>query len=75
MIQGAPVIDKDLYDQDQELTTREAAAVAKLNRRTIVAWINRGFLPATKRPGLKGHYRVLWKDLHQVLHAPAVPKN
>lgn len=68
------MIDKNLYPQDEELTTTAAAAAAKLNRRTIVAWIHKGNLPATKRPGEKGHYRILWSELYKVLTRPAVPK-
>lgn len=68
------MIDPNLYPQDEELTTRDAAAAAKKDRRTIVAWIHRGILPAMRNPGARGHYRVLWADLYKVLHTPAVPK-
>lgn len=68
------MIDRNKYPENYELTTREAADAAKRNRRTIVAWIHRGELPAMKNPGARGHYRVLWKDLWQALHTPAVPK-
>ena len=68
------MIDKNRYDPDQELTTKEAAEEAKIDRRTIVAWIHRGDLKATRRPGKRGHYRVLWGDLYAALHKPAVPK-
>ena len=69
------MINRNLYLDDEELDTRQAAAVAKKDRRTIVAWIHKGFLPALKNPGARGHYRVRWIDLYQVLHAPAVPKD
>jgi hypothetical protein len=75
MISEAPVVDKNLYSDDQELTTLECAAVAELNRRTIVAWIQRGDLPATQRPGKRGHYRVLWHDLYAALNRRVVPKD
>lgn len=68
------MIDKDKYDPDRELTTLEAAEEAKVDRRTIVAWIHMGDLKATRRPGLRGHYRVQWSDLYAALHKPAVPK-
>lgn len=68
------MIDPNKYDQDQELTTRQAATEAKIDRRTIVAWIHRGELAATQRPGKRGHYRIRWGDLYQALHKPAVPK-
>ncbi len=67
------MIDKDKYDPFHELTTAEAAAEAKNDRRTIVAWIRRGDLPATRRPGLRGHYRIRWCDLYEALHKPARP--
>lgn len=69
------MIDSNLYPEDEELTTHQAAAAAKRNRRTIVAWIHRGDLPAMKNPGARGHYRIIWKDLYRLLHTPAVPKN
>ena len=68
------MVDKHLYPEDAELTTLECAAAADLNRRTIVAWIHRGDLPATRRPGARGHYRVQWKDLYHALHTPVQPK-
>jgi hypothetical protein len=68
-------VDKDLYTPDTELTTQECALVAKNNRRTIVAWIHRGDLKATRRPGLRGHYRVQWQHLYEVLAGkPVSPK-
>lgn len=69
------MIDKNKYLADEELNTRDAAAEAKVDRRTIVAWIHRGILPAYRNPGPRGHYRILWKDLYQVLHTPAVKKD
>lgn len=69
------MIDKAKYDPDEELNTRQAAAEAKVDRRTIVSWIHKGILNAYRNPGLRGHYRVLWKDLYQVLHTPAVPRD
>ena len=68
------MIDPNLYPQDEELTTKQCAAAAKVNRRTIVTWIGKGIIPATRRPGKRGHYRILWQDLHAALHMPAVPK-
>lgn len=66
--------NKDLYPADEELTTLQCAAVARLNRRTIVAWIHRGDLPATRLPGKRGHYRVQWRHLYEVLTTAVVPK-
>lgn len=67
------MIDRNKYEPDRELTTKEAAAEAKIDRRTIVAWIHRGDLPATRRPGKRGHYRVQWGHLYAALHKPAIP--
>jgi hypothetical protein len=69
------MIDPNLYPQDEELNTQQCAAAAKKDRRTIVAWIHRGILPAMRNPGARGHYRVLWGDLYKVLHTPAVPRD
>lgn len=67
------MIDPNLYPGDQELTTTECAEAAKVNRRTIVTWIGKGILPATRRPGKRGHYRVQWRHLYRALHLPAIP--
>lgn len=68
------MIDKDLYSWFEEINTRQAAAAAKVDRRTVVAWITRGNLKAMRNPGKRGHYRILWGDLYELLHTPAVPK-
>lgn len=68
------MIDKNKYNLDEELTTKQAAAEAQVDRRTIVAWIHAAELPATRRPGKRGHYRVLWRDLYEALHRQVVPK-
>ena len=65
------MINVDLYPPDEVLTTAQCAAVANINRRTVVAWIASGVLPATRRPGRRGHYRILWGDFYRVLHTPA----
>jgi hypothetical protein len=67
------VIDPNLYPHDEELTTMQCAAAANVNRRTIVTWIGKGILPATRRPGKRGHYRVQWQHLYRALHLPAIP--
>lgn len=68
------MIDKGQYAWDEEINTKQAAAAAKMDRRTIVAWIHRGILPALRNPGARGHYRIQWGHLYQVLHMPAIPK-
>ena len=74
MVTEDQMIDKNKYDPDHELTTKQAAVEADVDRRTIVAWIHRDELAATKRPGRRGHYRVQWQHLYDLLHKPAVPK-
>ena len=69
------MIDPNLYPPDEMITTNEAAQATGYHRRTIVAWINRRILPATRRPGLRGHYRIKWQDLYSVLHTPAIGKD
>lgn len=68
------MVDKNKYAPGDELTTRLAATEAEVDRRTIVAWIHAGTLRATQRPGKRGHYRVRWADLYEVLHKQVVPK-
>lgn len=65
-------MDLDTYNPDLELSTVECGHIAKRNRRTIVAWIKAGYLPATRLPGKRGHYRIRWEDLNNVLHKPAI---
>lgn len=74
MISEGYMFKPDLYHGEQELTTNECAAAVNMNRRTIVAWIHAGHLPATQLPGKRGHYRVLWKDLCAVRRKPVKPK-
>lgn len=64
-------MERDLYPPGQELTTKQAAEATGYNRRTIVAWVKKKILPATRRPGKRGHYRIVWQDLYEVLHTPA----
>lgn len=64
----------DRYGLEEELTTNQCAQAIGMNRRTIVSWIHAGNLEATRLPGKRGHYRVLWKHLLSVLRRPAKPK-
>lgn len=59
------------YDQDDLLSTNECAALAKVNRRTIVTWIHAGSLEASRLPGKRGHYRVRYGDFDQLINRPA----
>lgn len=57
-----------------ELTVSEASKKAKKHRRTILNWIKNGYLPATRLPGKKGHYRVKEEDLNNLLTNKYYPK-
>ena len=61
------------YDPDDEIGCRDAAAQAGVDPRTIVAWIQRGWLPAMKRPGLRGKYLIKFSDLQKVARKPYKP--
>lgn len=65
------IIREDAYPRDEILTTKQCAQAAGIDRRTVVEWIRKGVLPATRRPGARGHYRITWADLWDVLHTPA----
>lgn len=62
------------YEPDDLLGCREAAEVARVDARTIAAWIRRGWLPAEKRPGLRGRYQIKYRDIVEVVHKPYVPQ-
>ena len=51
-----------------ELTVSQAARLANKHRRTILNWIKQGYLPATRLPGKKGHYRVRLENLKKILN-------
>lgn len=65
------MISEDLYPRHETLTTKQCADASGINRRTVVEWIRTGVLPATRRPGKRGHYRIVWGDFFDVLHTPA----
>lgn len=67
------MIDRNQYPEDEQITTKQAATAIGYNRRTIVTWIREGLLPATRRPGKRGHYRVIWRDVYDLINRPAVP--
>lgn len=58
----------------EELTVSQAAEKAKKHRRTILNWIKSGYLPATRLPGRKGHYRVQESDLQAILSKRFIPE-
>lgn len=64
------VIDRGKYDDDDILTTSQCAKEASINRRTILAWIHRGQLRATRPVGERAHYRIRWVDFWEAMHQP-----
>lgn len=66
MLDGLP----DLPETHQ-LDTSEAALIAGRHRRTIVAWIRQGHLPARRSVGVRGQYRIVYRDLKELLERPA----
>lgn len=60
------------YDADTEIGTSTAALIADVNRRTILNWCRQGYLPSTQRPGPRGQYLIVIKDLIDVLTKPGV---
>lgn len=57
-----------------QLTTKECGTIAGRHPRTIVTWIRTGLLPARQMPGIRGQYRILFKDLRAVLEKIYVPQ-
>lgn len=55
------------------LSTTQAAAIAQRHQRTIVAWIQKGKLPALKMPGGRGAYVIEEDDLRALLDAMYTP--
>lgn len=55
------------YPDTHQLDTHEAGAIAGRHRRTIVAWIKEGHLPARRGPGVRGRYRIIYGDLRKLL--------
>lgn len=54
-------------DNSDELTTKQAALMARVHNRTIITWIQRRWLPAKRRPGLRGRYIISKKELKALL--------
>lgn len=52
----------------QWLTTGEAARLCAVERDTVLKWIKRGRLPASRTPG--GHHRIARQDLQRLLRLP-----
>lgn len=62
------------YGPDDLLNATQAATVAGVDRRTIIAWIHNGWLVGMKHPGSRGRYLVKYSDLVDVAYRRYVPK-
>lgn len=59
---------------EQPLSTKEAGVIAGKHKRTIVAWIRKGLLPAMKLPGKRGPYLINREDLERTVATLTTPK-
>ena len=59
-----------VYDADQVIGSATAGAIANRNRRTIINWCQKGYLPSTQIGGEKGQYEIVIGDLIEVLTRP-----
>ena len=64
-------MNQDNYDRDDQLSTNQCAALAHVNRRTVVTWIRSGALKASRLPGRRGHYRIRYADFKDLINKPA----
>lgn len=62
------------YAPDDLLGCREAGVIARVDARTIATWIRRGWLPAQKRPGIRGRYQIKYQDIVDLINKPYVPR-
>jgi hypothetical protein len=58
------------YDGDQRIGTGTAALIADRNRRTIINWCKKEYLPSLKVGGPRGQYSFTIADLVKVLTIP-----
>lgn len=71
------MIPQDRYSEEHVFESAVAAAKAiGVNRRTIAAWIRRGYVHAERRPTRRGRYYIAWKDLYAYYRpVPANPSS
>lgn len=62
------------YAPDDMVSAKQAAELVGQDRRTVIAWIHRGWLQAVKRPGSRGKYMIRYEDLMKVANRPYEPK-
>lgn len=64
-----PLVYKGIvYDADQVIGSATAGMIANRNRRTIINWCQKGYLPSRQIGGDKGQYEILIADLIEVLN-------
>lgn len=65
-----------VYDGNEIIGSNVAGMIAHRNRRTIINWCKKGYLPSTKIGGIRGQYEIVIADLIEVLQRPgtAAPK-
>lgn len=54
-------------------TTRQASEASGRHQRTIVSWIHKGWLRASKLPGGRGQYLINPEDLEALLNHLSTP--
>lgn len=59
-----------VYDADETIGTATAARIARRNRRTIINWCIKEYLPSRQVGGPKGQYEITISDLIKVLETP-----
>jgi hypothetical protein len=61
-----------IYDGDEMIGTNVAGIIAHRNRRTIINWCSKGYLPSKKIGGERGQYYIKIVDLVTILEQPGV---
>lgn len=63
-----------IYDGDQIIGTAVAGLIAERNRRTIINWCKKGYLPSKRIGGVRGQYSIIIGDLIAILETPGSSK-
>lgn len=61
-----------VYDSEEVIGTAVAALIAKRNRRTLINWCKKGYLPSKRIGGKRGQYNIVIGDLIELLETPGV---
>lgn len=59
-----------IYDGDEVVGSNVAGIIAHRNRRTIINWCIKGYVPSVKIGGERGQYEIRIADLIEVLTRP-----